>query len=137
MYTHHDNLQRGDVAVYMALMISFILLSSALVFSLILARQIRATEDVVESERSFYAANSGLEHLQYVLTKGWNNAYSATIITRPDPGPGIIEYSGGEQAEYTARGKYDAENESSCAQADGTFRNEKRRLQIGLGDCLL
>lgn len=129
--------QRGDISVYMALLIMLLMLSSALVLSLILARQIRATEDVVETERSFYAANSGLEHTLYVLTKGIDpEQYSEDIITKTGSvvyvGPG-----GSETATYEVEGKYNPPPaDSYCVRAEGEFRNETRRLQLGPADCL-
>lgn len=65
-YTHYSH-ERGDVAIYIALVILLIITSSALIFNAIFLRQIRQSRQFVSSTQAFYAANTGLEQALYLL----------------------------------------------------------------------
>jgi len=130
----HNN-QRGDIAVYTALVVLGVILSSALVFSLILVRQLRATEDAIESEQAFYLANSGLEQGFYALTKHPATAFTDQIIEIKEtdfPGEFI-------PARSTFRGEavctFTAEGCQPCVRIEGTFRDVKRRIELLPGSC--
>lgn len=122
--------QRGDIAIYTALMVLTIILSSALVMSLVLARQLRQTGDVIASEQAFYAANSGLEHGLYILAKDPVLAFSSdpvTVVPRPEENL-TFRYEG--SAVYR-----EERDDRLCVKVTGLFRGERRTLQLGGDDC--
>ncbi|MEX1997887.1 MAG: hypothetical protein WEA04_04425 [Candidatus Andersenbacteria bacterium] len=127
--------QRGDIAIYMSLIMLAIIVSSAILFSIILARQIRATTDAISSERAFYAANSGLEQGLYELSLF---AQESTPLT------GAVEYGSvpdTSTAGYEGEAKYlPSDGITPCVQVTGRFPDgnafqEERRLRLGPGEC--
>jgi Tfp pilus assembly protein PilX len=85
-HTSH-NASRGALAIFIALLVLLIITSSAVVVSRILSRQIRLGQNVIASERAFYAADAGLEQALYELIKN-NNPTQASPIT------GTVDYHG-------------------------------------------
>lgn len=119
--------QQGVVAVYMALVMLIILVSSALIFSSILSRQLATAEEVASSERAFAAANSGLEKALWAL---------AILRVGEDEieKDGEILYDT-EAARYTIeRAELRQENgvQRPCVISTGTFRAEVRRVTMGI-----
>lgn len=57
--------QRGDVAIFTALIVMTIMIASALALNGLLSRQARLSQEIVAAERAFYGANSGLEQALY------------------------------------------------------------------------
>lgn len=116
----------------MALIMLIILISSVLVLSSILSRQLAVAEEVSSSERAFAAANSGLEKALYALVR--ENKAEADII-----GEGEIQYEGttgaGEPARYRierASLGQQADGQVPCVVSTGIFREELRRVTIGV-----
>lgn len=112
----------------MALIMLIILISSALVFSSILSKQLTTAQEIDSSERAFYAANSGLEKALYGLTK-------LKVEEADIKGPGQIEYESGQTADFLIeRASLTSQNgqEVPCVVATGTFRQEVRRVAMGL-----
>lgn len=124
--------QRGDVTVYMSLLLLTIMTSSAVVFSLILAKQIRLTENAVDSERAFYAAVAGLEeglYRIYDLEAGGDIELMGSIVYPPQAGSS-------EEAVYTVRGRSIPTEGKFCMRSEGGYRRNERRLQLGPEECL-
>lgn len=131
--------QRGDIAIYMALIIVTILVSSALLLSFVLVRQIRETSDALASERAFFAANSGIEQALSELDD-FANPFTGELA-------GVIEYDNGQQAAYEARGLLQGSAQAGgpaatrCVRARGVYpenggQREERRLNYGPDTCL-
>lgn len=119
--------ERGAVAVYMALIIAVLIISSALVFNTILVRQIRLGRAVANSERAFAAANTGYEQALHHIT---------TTPGLSVAGEGEISY-GDEKATYTFKGQVFVHDNIRvpCVLASGTYRDETRRLFTGPAEC--
>lgn len=126
--THHSaHAPRGDIAIYVALLVMTITLAGAVVLSGLLARQIRLGRSVVINERSFYAANSGLEHILYELNRK-PQTKEAKVVPNPIP----IEYdSDGTTATYTSQGKVlgPPNDGAICAYSDSTYQGNVGRLR--------
>jgi hypothetical protein len=134
--------QRGDISIYLALTIITIMISSALLLSVILITQLRSTEDIVESERAFYAANSGLERAFYELS----------LFATPGPIPLNETLSYGDnipQAAFDGQAGYAADGITPCVAVSGGYpvrdgqtypgnapQAQERRLSVGPADCL-
>lgn len=121
-----NNTQRGAAAVYMAFIVSILIISSALVFNTILTRQIRLGRSVANSERAFAAANSGYEQGLYQLSHGSDTT----------EGDGEIPYDDG-LAMYHFKGQIFIHDNIRypCMLSSGTFRDETRRLFSGPAEC--
>src|SRR5688572_21676640 len=114
VHEHTQRRQRGDVAIYMALLIMSIMVSSAILFSSILARQFRATEDAVASERAFYSANSGIEQGLYHL--------STFTSAEPTSFSESLEYpTENAFSSYVVLAQYAADGITPCVQASGGY----------------
>lgn len=124
-----NHAERGDATVYMALIISVLIVSSALIFNTILTREIHLSRAVGNSERAFAAADSGFEQALYQLS---------TTADMATEGQGEITY-GGEKATYTFKGQIFLQNNVRvpCILSAGTYRNETRRLFSGPSECSL
>ncbi len=120
--------QRGDISIFIVIIVSGIMLGSAVLLSLILARQTSLTEDIVASERAFYAASAGVEQGFYNVAKGTGKEDIDGLITYPDDDR-VAEYAG-------TMAKHDA---ITCGVITGTFgatgAEEQRRIQIGPDGC--
>lgn len=122
--------QRGAIAVYMALVIVVILISSAMVFSSILTRQVRESQEVVSSERAFYAANSALEEGLWVIGRTSDTAFN---------GQGAIPYESNTEAPYEVKAKsiegaFPGQR-FPCVVSRGVHKDEARRLATGPPSC--
>lgn len=136
------NSQAGDVTVYIALIMLGVMLSGALLLSTILMTQLRSTEDIVESERAFYAANTGVERAFYELSL----FATPDLISLNDTVPYDTD---GPQAAYDARARYTADGLTPCINVVGASpvkpgqsypgnapQAQERRLSAGPSDCL-
>lgn len=126
MFPMNHSRQRGDVSVYLALMMVLIMVSAVLVLNAVLTKQIRLTHDVVATERALYAANSGLEEIFYALAVQKQSSYEITT-------PVSIPYDTAA-AFYTGTGTL-LQNGEVCAAATGTYGAETRRLAVGTANC--
>lgn len=97
---YNSKKNRGDVAIYIALLVMTIMLAGAVVMSGLLTRQFRLGRSIVADQRTFYAAYSGLEHIFFELNK--NNPPKDTDITIS---PIDISYSDGTTATYQSHGQ--------------------------------
>lgn len=147
--TRTSNPERGDIAVYIALLLSGIMLSFVLLMSFVLSRQLRLTEDVVWSERALYAADTGLEHSLYIISKQLGrevevnggeisfSLFGGGESSTPYQG---LEYEGETGgvtvADYEGQAAAD-EAGIVCALIEGSYRDQKRRLALGPPDCEL
>lgn len=120
---HNFKKNRGDVAIYIALLVMTIMLAGAVVMSGLLARQIRLGRSVIVGERSFYAANSGLEHIFFELNK--NNPPKDTDITTS---PIDLSYSDGTTAAYQSHGQV-LTSGAVCAYSSSQYQNDLGRLR--------
>lgn len=128
-----NNTQRGDIAVYIALMVVTVLLSGALIFSSILARQARFAANIVHNERAFYAADSGVEAALYDLK------------AKIDLGDTTKSRVTGEVSYKDAKAKFEALGGLStsadqlrtlaCVTSSGSFGSETRQLVTGPEGC--
>lgn len=122
------NSNRGATAIYIALLVALLMLSAALVLSGVLSAQLRFTQDVVSSERAFYAANSGVEEALYQLVQ-------QTIAGQPGQvlmNDGMIEYDD-TTATYKVDAKTVAEgpNAQACISSVGEHGGDQRRIKLG------
>lgn len=144
-----NNLQRGDVSIYLSLILLTTMLTGAIVMSTILARQIRANQDVLKAERAFYTAYSGFEDcMSYALI--WKNPYyneerqcdsggTREYVSQDDPTQFVTEtipniaYST-EEATYVGKSKA-VENEGGIICVWGVVGNFKgfNRKVISMG----
>ncbi|MBI3256042.1 MAG: hypothetical protein HYZ63_03670 [Candidatus Andersenbacteria bacterium] len=125
--------QRGDIAVYVALIVITVLLSGALLLSGILSRQARFASNIVHNERAFYAADSGVEATLYELKN--NIDLGDASVSRVS---GEIEYSG-QKASFTGSGNLtvsaDQARTLACVSSSGSFASESRQLVTGPQGC--
>lgn len=63
------SLERGDVAIYTALIVVGMMVSGAIALGIILSQQIPRTYELQASERSFYAAVAGREQALFLYVK--------------------------------------------------------------------
>ena len=123
--------QRGDVAIYIAVVMLMIMLSATIVLSGILSRQIKLTIDAVDTEKAFYAADTALEEGRYGLSKLFLSSINL------DEG-GQIEYVDlrgvSEFATYGIAIGNDLEG-NLCGQLEGRFRGFERRISVGETGC--
>lgn len=127
---HHDKKnqrEKGDVSVFISLLIAFVITASMIILGTILARQIRASRNVISTERAFYAADTGLERALYELIKNAN----PTVTT---PLTGSIDYSG-QLATYESYAFLSPTNKV-CSISQGNFAEAVRRVTRAGGDCV-
>jgi hypothetical protein len=123
MAPNYFSSQRGAVSILITLFLLAIITVSAVVLSRTLSRQLSASQDVLVTERAFYAANSAFEEvLYYHYQHGENREVEGTIDYDTD----VATFSG--SATTTASGEL-------CALGLGTYRNLQRKLAIGPPDC--
>lgn len=126
--TNHNH-QRGAAAIYLVLLLTFMFTSSALIISFSLSRQLRATSEIANSARAFYAATSGIEQgLMQLVT----NPQTDTTVTISD----TITYDDGEDATFVGEGRFvpsldDPNILVPCVFAQGDFRGQQRRAELG------
>lgn len=93
---------RGDIGIYIALTTAMVMLGSAVLLSLLLARQISLTQDLVASERAFFAANAGEEEAFYRLARERQRPPTDPLnFSVPDINADFV-YPGAQKASYTA-----------------------------------
>jgi hypothetical protein len=126
MNTH----QRGDISIYIALLLVSIFLTSALIFNGILVRQLQVARTMLDSERAFFAADAGLEEGLYQLSEKFQPLYRKQ---------GQVDYqqgAGTESALYDIEVCKDNDNQSH-GRVVGTVRNQRRAISVGDGrDCV-
>jgi len=116
--------QKGSAVIYIVLMMFLMITSAAIILSGVLNRHVRSAQDYLSSERSFAAANSGIEQMLYSV------AQSSDPVTVEDS----IDYNG-EQAQFKGSGYGVSDNGSNvpCMSASGTYRDVVRRIALGEG----
>lgn len=127
------NYQQGSVAIYIALLTVTIITSAALSLSGILARQIRNTEGIIESEQAYYAATSGVEQALYLLVQrnatGGSDAFSPLEIN-----DGEVSYEQNRTATYKVKAQliFNANTNTSlpCIDSEGSFNGDQRRVRL-------
>lgn len=114
---------RGDVALYVALVVMTIMLAGAVVMSGLLARQIKLGRSVVTTERAFYGAYSGLEQALYeFVANNKTEAISGTInYTNSDSSPG-------DEVTYCSSALKEADQ--LCAYSSGELGSDQRRVTL-------
>jgi Tfp pilus assembly protein PilX len=127
------NSQQGDIAIYVALIMVTVLLSGAFVFSSVLSRQARYATNVVQNERAFYSADSGIEATLYELKAKLDlNDVSVSEVK------GDIEYKE-NKARFVGQGNLslttDQLTTQACVSSTGTFDRESRQLVTGPASC--
>lgn len=120
--------QRGDIALYVALFVVIVVTSAVLVVSLLLTRQLSASSAVADSERAFYAADSGLEEGLYQLAK---QSGAGPVILN-----GVVPYAE-THATYTGAMTTVGDPKVPCGEIIGVHRTQTRRLTAGPADCPL
>lgn len=127
------NKQQGDIAVYVALMVVTVLLSGALIFSGIITRQARLATNIVNNERAFYTADSGVEATLYDLKNKIDLGDTSVSHVSGD-----IEYAG-QKATFNASGNLstsaDQSRTQACVGSSGSFASESRQLVTGPQGC--
>lgn len=115
--------QTGATAVYIALLVALLILSSALILSRVLNVQLRLTQDVISAERAFYAANSGVEQALFELIQ--NETDEITL-------EGDVEYPEGN-ATYTveAHAVVQGPDAVACISSLGDNAGNQRRINLG------
>lgn len=125
---------RGDISIYIALTTAMIMIGSAVLLGLLLARQISLTKDLVASERAFYAANAGQEAGFYQVALLSTPAQPDVLV--PVDVSGTIDYAT-EAASYVGKMKF--QSGIACGFSEGIFpdpNGTKRRLAVGPTGCL-
>lgn len=124
----------GDIAIYITLVLSVVMLTSAIFMSLILVRQLQLSRNVEWSERALYAANSGLEEILYHLSQRGEATYSIAADSR------TINY-GSENATYSTVDQgalLDPTLGGPCIpRVEGTYHAESRRLSMMSPGCVM
>lgn len=125
--------EKGAIAIYLALLVTMIILSGALLQSGILSQQIRFSTDILQNERAFYASDSGIEAALFDLEKKIQQGdFSDSTLD------GSIPY-GGQEAAYHAAGRViitdDQSSTTACVASTGESGREKRRTAVGTADC--
>lgn len=128
---------RGDISLFIVLVVGVMLLGSAVLLGLILARQNSLTHDLVASERAFYAASAGVEKGFYELALAIRAAGGAAA---PPDIPlndiaGMVDYGPGGITSGSYEGNISRVNGQTCGTVVGTFAGEQRRIQIGPDGC--
>lgn len=130
---------RGDISLYLTIIISLTMLGSALLLGLILARQISLTRDIFASERAFYAATTGQEEAYYRMAleskKPGAPVFPADLGPLNVSGDVVYNFTGvTEVATYS--GTIARKNGGQiCGAMEGQFKGETRRIQIGPDPC--
>jgi Tfp pilus assembly protein PilX len=120
--------ERGDIALYVTLVVVSIVTSAAVIMSGILSQQIRLSRTVIDTERAFYAANSGLEHALYLLARKNTPTQAGAPLT------GELLYDGDTPARFRSSATL-LQNSQPCAQSQGDFKNSIRRVSLSGDTC--
>ncbi len=129
---YNSKKNRGDVAIYIVLLVMTIMLAGAVVMSGLLARQFRLGRSIVVNERSFYAANSGLEHILFELSK----KTPPVPVSNSTPLTAEIQYDDSAPAIYKSYGQV-LPSGSVCAYSSSEYQNNLGRLRSLAGGCPL
>jgi hypothetical protein len=126
--------QAGIVEVYIALIITILITTGAIVLSGILSRQIRFASDVVANEQAFYTADTGAEAtLSDLKTKISGPDFTASTIN------GTVNYDDNLSGAYAAKGQLQLSADKTrifdCVQSQGSVKTESRRIAIGPAEC--
>ncbi len=125
--------ERGDISIYVALIMVTVLLSGALLFSGVLARQARFATNIVNNERAFYTADSGIEATLYDLKQKVDLGDTSTSKVS-----GEIKYND-QKASFSGEGSLftsaDQLTTQACVSSTGTFERESRQLVTGPEGC--
>ncbi len=123
------SLKSGSISIYIVLVVMLLVTSSAIILSSLLSRQIRISQDIIASERAFYAAGSGVEEMLHALVQ-LNQSGTGNILDIDD---GLIEYEEGD-ATYKVSGALflSASTASArpCVNSVGTYRTQDRRVNL-------
>ena len=117
--------ERGDVTIFIALLVMVVITSAMLIFTSLLAEQGRLNRDIVASEAAFYAATSGLEEALYAQ---FRSQVAGEKIENS------VGYSG-EAATYHSQATAGSNPDEICVVSEGRFRGATRRVTIGGRDC--
>jgi len=123
--------ERGDVSLFIAILVITIVTSSTIVLASLLARQTHLNQDIVASERALSAANSGMEQAFYARLKSGHDALGPTAIHDS------VTYSDGSTATYTADGyaRPGTSGDELCAHSLGEYGGNQRRLESVTSAC--
>lgn len=114
--------------IYVALITMTVVTSAALALSGTLARQLQTTENIIDSERAYYAATSGAEHALYLLVE-----QNLTGAKDPIHIEGEVSYQDNSSSTYVVDAQL-LQNEAfrsfPCIDSKGDFSGNQRRLQL-------
>lgn len=125
--------QQGAVAVYITLLMLIMITSSAIVLSSVFSEQLRASREIISSERAFYAANSGVEEGLYQLVYSYGNENIEF--------EGEVPYNSEQAATYDVQADLilseDGTTLRPCIASTGEHSREERRISLnpGGGSC--
>lgn len=119
-YIRYKN-QKG-VSIYLAIMISSIILAIALGISVILFSQKRITSEIGSSVTAFYAADTGIERILYDIREGLYDP--TTCSSFPCPGPSDTLPNGAAYSTYTRS------IGPIKVQSVGSYQEVKRAIEI-------
>lgn len=132
MNTAHSA-EKGAIAIYLALLVTIVILSGALLQSGILSQQIRFSTDILQNERAFYASDSGIEATLFDLEKKIQQGDLSDSTL-----DGSISYEG-QEATFHATGRVmivdDQSRTTACVASTGISGRENRRTAVGTQDC--
>lgn len=123
--------QRGDIALYVAVVIIGLMLASAMGMALIIVQQIKASKDVVASERAFYAASTAQEEALY---RFGHDPYPETLNILGDIPYETLPGQRGS-ATYISEQAVRYPDGSVCIRTVGSFNGKERRLARGGNAC--
>lgn len=134
--THSEN---GSVPIFVAVMTVTIITSAAVILSGIVATQLRTTEDIISSERAYYAATSGLEEALYTMIANneTGEPEGEQVLQSVNIEDGEVPYTNGETATYTVEGQLifaegpNGDSAVPCVSSEGEYTGSKRRIRLG------
>lgn len=129
--------QQGSIPVFIAILTVTLITSAAVILSSVLAIQIRTTEDIIASERAYYAATSGLEEALYtmILASEEGNEPEGEVLQSVEIVDGEVPYEN-SSAQYDTRGQLilvDGPNGASgvpCINSEGEYEGLHRRIRL-------
>jgi hypothetical protein len=125
---------RGDISIYLALLVGMMILGSAVLISLILVRQMALTNNLVASERAYYAAKAGVEEGFYRLALARRGAAPGDI--NPPYAPGRVTYPTRDAIyEEAVIDNHIQLFGGLCGYIRGIFADEQRFIFVGRGAC--
>ncbi len=118
----NKTMQRG-IALYLALIVMFILLGIGLGISTILIGQIKIIRGVGNSVVAFYAADTGVERVLYAIRKEGYCSPPPLLPVQP-----FIDVALGNGATYTVT--ITACNGATTIDSKGTYQETRRAIEI-------